>query len=244
MELSKVGTDFVKDQYDLEALEAYCIETVIQILYDDYVPGPPDPPAESYVEPQSFSDDKNQTFSYSRSLAIQYARDYYDNYNSSYPAFTSDCQNFVSQIVKRGGFGMSGDGDGCRSENTYSEWYMIPNPDPTIFCLGDGRYFEWSTGWTVVDHFKWYFTYNNSYAQNLGWTSSYSTAAIMLAPGDVIQLQILGSDGTWIGSHSVFVTKEDSTGLYVTSHTDDYLDKKLSDIPLSSSKRLLLIRFP
>jgi hypothetical protein len=33
MELSKVGTDFVKDQYDLEALEAYCIETVIQILY-------------------------------------------------------------------------------------------------------------------------------------------------------------------------------------------------------------------
>lgn len=244
MELSKVGTDFVKDQYDLEALEAYCIETVIQILYDDYVPGPPDPPAESYVEPQSFSDDKNQTFSYSRSLAIQYARDYYDNYNSSYPAFTSDCQNFVSQIVKRGGFGMSGDGDGCRSENTYSEWYMIPNPDPTIFCLGDGRYFEWSTGWTVVDHFKWYFTYNNSYAQNLGWTSSYSTAAIMLAPGDVIQLQILGSDGTWIGSHSVFVTKQDSTGLYVTSHTDDYLDKKLSDIPLSSSKRLLLIRFP
>src|SRR5690606_41062963 len=89
---------------------------------------------------------------------------------------SSDLQNFVSQIVKRGGFGMSGDGDGCRSENTYSEWYMIPNPDPTIFCLGDGRYFEWSTGWTVVDHFKWYFTYNNSYAQNLGWTSSYSTA--------------------------------------------------------------------
>ena len=216
MELSKVGTDFVKDQYDLEALEAYCIETVIQILYYDYVPGPPDPPAESYVEPRSFSDDKNQTFNYSRSLAIQYARDYYDNYNSSYPAFTSDCQNFVSQIVKRGGFGMSGDGDGCRSENTYSEWYMIPNPDPTIFCLGDGRYFEWSTGWTVVDHFKCYFTYNNSYAQNLGWTSSYSTAASMLAPGDVIKLQILGSDGTWIGSHSVFVTKQDCTGLYVT----------------------------
>lgn len=102
---------------------------------------------------------------------------------------------------------MSGDGDGCRSENTYSEWYMIPNPDPTIFCLGDGRYFEWSTGWTVVDHFKWYFTYNNSYAQNLGWTSSYSTAAIMLAPGDVIQLQILGSDGTWIGSHSVLLPR-------------------------------------
>ena len=168
MELSKVGTDFVKDQYDLEALEAYCIETVIQILYYDYVPGPPEPPAELYVEPQSFSDDKNQTFSYSRSLAIEYAKDYYDIYNSSYPAFTSDCQNFVSQIVKRGGFGMSGDGDGCRSENTYSEWYMIPNPDPTIFCMGEGRYFEWSTGWTVVDHFKWYFTYNNSYAQNLG----------------------------------------------------------------------------
>jgi hypothetical protein len=99
---------------------------------------------------------------------------------------------FCQSNSKRGGFGMSGDGDGCRSENTYSEWYMIPNPDPTIFCLGDGRYFEWSTGWTVVDHFKWYFTYNNSYAQNLGWTSSYSTAASMLAPGDVIQLQILG----------------------------------------------------
>ena len=133
IELSTVGTDFVKNQYDLEALEAYCIETVIQILYDDYVPGPPDPPAESFVEPQSYSIDENQTFSYSRSLAVQYARDYYLNYNSSYPAFTSDCQNFVSQIVERGGFGMSGDGDGCRSENTYSEWYMIPNPDQQYF---------------------------------------------------------------------------------------------------------------
>jgi len=60
----------------------------------------------------------------------------------------------------------------------------------------------------------------------------------------VIQLQAQGSDSTWLGFHSVFVTKEDSTGLYVTSHSDDYLDKKLSDISLSSSKRLLLIRFP
>ena len=43
------------------------------------------------------------SYSYNRYAAIGYASRYANNYNTNYPSYSSDCQNFVSQCVHAGG---------------------------------------------------------------------------------------------------------------------------------------------
>ena len=130
--------------------------------------------------------------SYNRQNAINYAYTWYNGQNPIYPDFGSaDCTNFISQAMRAGGFSFKGSGDGCRSEDTETEWYVYKNSSPSWTCLGSNRNWEWSTSWSVVYPFKRYFTYHNNYATSLGWTTSPSTAAYYLSPDDIVQLQKL-----------------------------------------------------
>jgi hypothetical protein len=146
--------------------------------------------------------------------------------------------------MKAGGFSFKGSGDGCRSEETETEWYVFKKPSPPIWCVGSNRTWEWSTAWSVVYQFKRYFTCHNSFASSLGWTISPKTAAFLLSPGDIVQLQRY-ENGSWVSNHNMLVTKEDtSVGLYLTYHSTDTKNKPLKDIPAGSTQRYVLIRFP
>ena len=182
--------------------------------------------------------------SYSRTNVINYAYEWWNNRNPSYPDFGSNCSNFISQAMKAGGFSFEGSGDNCKHENTETEWYVYENPSPPFWCTGSFRDWEWSTSWSVVYPFKRYFTYRNNYATELGWTISHFTAAYYLSPGDIVQLQ-QKSGSNWVSYHNMLVTKETSSvGLYLTYNSKDTKDKPLRDIPAGSTQRYILIRFP
>jgi len=135
------------------------------------------------VPNQSLSQETDIMFSPSegRAQAISYAYQWSASglaiRNPAYPDFIpDDCTNFISQAMIAGRFLERGSGDGCKYEDTSTEWYVEPNPSPSIFCLGDNRDWEWSTSWSVVDIFRYYFAYENHYAFSHGWTTSSSTA--------------------------------------------------------------------
>lgn len=169
--------------------------------------------------------------------------------NPAYPDFgVDDCTNFVSQAMKAGGFAEIGSGDGCKHEDTSTEWYVDANPSPPLWCIGDFRNWEWSTSWSVPWPFKDYFAYQNDYAISHGWTTSASVAKYYLSPGDVVQLQY-NDNGNWISFHTMIVTGEDTTDLYVTYHSNaggfDEVTKPLSSINLGSNRFVLVeIKFP
>lgn len=179
------------------------------------------------------------------SYAYQWSESGGTKRNPIYPDFGSDdCTNFISQTMLAGGFLEKGSGDGCKHEETNIEWYVEPNPTPSIFCLGDFRYWEWSTSWSVPDPLRMYFAYENNYAISHGWTTSASTAKYFLSPGDVIQLQY-DDNGIWTGYHTMIITDEDTNDLYVTYHSNagglDEVDKPLSSITLLDGRRFVLV---
>ncbi len=187
----------------------------------------------------------------SRAKAIDYAYTWTSqgstHHNPDFPDFGfNDCTNFVSQALKAGRFSEKGDGDGCRYEDTDTEWYVNRNPSTPIWCLGDFREWEWSTSWSATDQFRSYFADQNKYAEVPGWTNSVSTAKYHLSPGDVIQLQSNDGSGNWVTYHTMLVTDENESEIYVTYHSNaqglDEVDKPLSTIPTGDSQRYLLIK--
>jgi len=255
-ELTRDDSEFVENQEELDSVFDYAWKhSGYKELYDGYEKAsaeeaktPPSAPEEQKASPMSSA--------HSRSNAIAYAYEWSEagtntQHNPDYPDFgLDDCTNFVSQAMKAGGFVESGSGDGCKYEDTSTEWYIDPNPSPPILCLGDFRDWEWSTGWTVPWPFRDYFVYQNDYAIAPGWTTSASTAKYYLSPGDVVQLQYEEDTDVWTSYHTMIVTDEDNEELYVTYHSNadgnDEVDKPLSSIDLGTNKRFMLveIKFP
>lgn len=247
LELTGEDSEYVNSQKELDLVIEYATEQMSPLFE-----GLPKEPELPEVLPKLDSSDNSgkaggkllRTFlAYDRADAIDYAYDWWDSQNSSYPDFGGqDCTNFVSQAMVAGGFSMAGSGDGCRDESTSTEWYVESN-SPPLWCWGSNRNWEWSTSWSVVWPFRDYFTIQNSYATTLGWTTSASTAKSYLSPGDIVQLQYL--DGSnWVSYHNMLVTDEDSSDLLLTYHSTDTEDKPLSDISAGPTQRYLLIRFP
>jgi hypothetical protein len=151
--------------------------------------------------------------------------------------------------MRAGGFLLKGSGDGCKYEDTSTEWYVFPNPSPPLWCLGDNRDWEWSYSWSLPWEFRDYFAYQNDYATVPGWTTSVSTAKYHLDPGDIVQLEYDSGGGNWETYHTMIVTDEDANDLYVTYHTNneglDEVDKPLSSIDLGPDRFMLVkIKFP
>ena len=191
----------------------------------------------------------SSSLSHNRESAIEYAYTWTlqggASRNPEYPDFgDEDCTNFISQAMNAGGFSKSGSGNGCQDEDTSTEWYSYPNPSPSIFCIGNYRNWEWSTSWSVPLQFRNYFFLQTHRASEIGWTLDPALAKYYLSPGDVIQLQAKNSSNEWITYHTMIVTSEDGSDLYVTYHSNadgtDEVDKPLSLIPTGSSQRYLL----
>lgn len=254
-ELTGDNSEFIENQAELDSVFDYAWE---HSGYKDLYSGYEETNAAEATPPSRFEQQASvlQLPSSGRSLAIAYAYKWSeagtnDQHNPDYPDFgLDDCTNFVSQAMKAGGFVKVGSGDGCKHEDTSTEWYIYRNPSPPITCLGDFRDWEWSTSWSVPWPFRDYFAFQNDYAIAHGWTTSASTAKYYLSPGDVVQLQYEEDVDVWTSYHTMIVTDEDNEELYVTYHSNasgnDEVDKLLSSIDLGTNKRFILveIKFP
>jgi len=241
-DLTTIGSKYVGTQEDLDRILSYATDQMSP-LFKDYPVEADSPEAIPASDDAVGQDHGDGVLAYSRTNAINYAYAWWNGQNSSYPDFGSnDCTNFMSQSMKAGGLSFRGSGDGCRDETTQTEWY-VNRKSPPIWCQGSNRDWEWSTAWSVVYDFKRYFTFHNSYASELGWTTSHTTAKSLLSPGDIVQLQQL-QGSSWVSYHNMLVTKETSTDLLLTYHSTDTIDKRLRDIPAGSTQRYILIRFP
>ncbi len=255
-EITGDNSGFIKNQEELDSVFDYAWE---HSGYKDLYSGYEESSVEEATPPPSRFEQQVtvlQSPSSGRSMAIAYAYEWSeagtnDHHNPYYPDFgLDDCTSFVSQAMKAGGFVESGSGDGCKHEDTSTEWYIDPNPSPPITCLGDFRDWEWSTGWSVPWPFRDYFAFQNDYAIAHGWTTSTVTAKYYLSPGDVVQLQFEEETDVWTSYHTMIVTDEDNEELYVTYHSNasgnDEVDKPLSSIDLGTNRRFMLveIHFP
>lgn len=137
----------------------------------------------------------------------EYARKYYDDYNSGYPRFSSDCTNFVSQILQYSGrrfvnaymFGGRGLYDNKKA------WFVRRDPN--------GITFTHSKSWSVVsDQFAHLNLTQSTYS-----STSKTNIINKARAGDVVQFKKKGADrykhGMWV------YAKEDGT-LKLSGHTN------------------------
>jgi hypothetical protein len=88
-------------------------------------------------------------FAYNGAAAAQYADQYATSPNSgSYPVFSDDCTNFVSQAVHAGGYSFVG---GSSSTSDYRWWLH------TDFWTWYG--YSWSNSWSVANDYNNFLTW-------------------------------------------------------------------------------------
>lgn len=143
---------------------------------------------------------------YNRTKAVSYAHKWWNKRNPSYYDFDDlggDCTNFVSQVLHAGGIQM---------DDRFNGWFY--------YSLSVR-----SSSWTGVDELYDYIINNDS--TNGPRAKIVSLEEVSL--GDIIQLKLSNNDY----QHSVVVTKIDyprsASTTYVTCHTFDARDKRLSD---------------
>ncbi|MFB5664358.1 amidase domain-containing protein [Alteribacillus sp. HJP-4] len=123
-------------------------------------------------------------YSYDRRSAVQYAENWWNNYNPSYHQFKDNCTNFISQCMRAGGAPMRG-----MPAREKGWWY-------------NGK--DWSYSWSVAHSFRWFLSSSKS-----GLAGTERMEAKDLEIGDVICYDFDG-DGRW--QHSTIVTSFDANG--------------------------------
>ncbi|WP_425449087.1 amidase domain-containing protein [Dethiothermospora halolimnae] len=154
--------------------------------------------------------------------AIQYARRYYENYNTKYPEFNNDCTNFVSQCLHAGN---------------------IPMSRPSWYCFNEDDY---STSWIRTVELYDYLTDDKGFSSRS--YDGYNVTEINddTRPGDVIQFYNALKSRY---AHTVIASKIDSEdGVLYCGHTSNRKDKPLIDAFDSTwyytQLRLIEIEYP
>jgi len=141
------------------------------------------------------AEDGNYRGVYNRTLAYRYAEQWWNVYNPAYADMGVDCTNFVSQVMRAGGFPMLG---GTRKESGW--WYR------------SGRMPTWSFSWAVAQ----------SLATLLQRTGNPFRAQLAERPEELTIGDVIAYD--WTGSgrygHNTVVVGADERGLpLVNAHT-------------------------
>ena len=144
--------------------------------------------------PLSESEDNSErvTFIYDRLKAVQYAENWWDDYNPAYEKFEVDCTNYISQCLHTGGAPMRG-----HPNRSKGWWYQNKN---------------WSYSWSVANALKIHLG-----SSTVGLRAREVTDARELKLGDVICYDFQG-DGRF--DHNTIVTGKDAAGEpLVNAHT-------------------------
>ena len=140
---------------------------------------------------------------YNRQKAVEYARKYALDYNLNYFRFNGiggDCTNFISQCLLAGG--------GKMNYDKYYGWFYVNQNNR-------------SPSWTSVKYLN-RFLFSESYP---GFKAEIKPVE-QLQVGDIIQIwQKPNMDF----NHTVIISKITPTDIYVCSHSNDALDKPLSE---------------
>lgn len=131
---------------------------------------------------------------YNRELAVQYAEEWWNRYNTNFPVFAVDCTNYVSQCLFAGGAKMHG----------------APMRERGWWYTGD----NWSFSWSVAHSLYWYLKGSPS-----GLRAEEMQDAKELYPGDIICYDFKGNNH-W--NHTTIVVHKNSDGSpLVNAHTDN-----------------------
>lgn len=127
---------------------------------------------------------------YNRLKAVQYAERWWNSFNPTYPQFTDDCTNFISQCLYAGGIPMWG------KPNRTKGWWI------------EGKS-NWSFSWTVAHAFM-------LMLKAASWTKEVKNPSQLMI-GDIICYDFEG-DGRF--NHNTIVTGKDEYGYpLVNAHT-------------------------
>ena len=152
--------------------------------------------------------------SFNPSSTVNYARQYWDNYNSAYRTYNDrggDCTNFVSQALNWGGWQHKG---GWYTNSNYW-WY-----DPVFPWVVEWGNKGESRSWINVGNYFYWFARNSGRAFNARYWSDFRI-------GDTLQVDF-NRDGYL--DHNALVTRNDGGGnIYLTYHTNDTLDIPIRD---------------
>jgi hypothetical protein len=149
-------------------------------------------------------------FAYSPTAAVNYALTYWGpyntNYNTAYREYTNDCTNFISQVVKAGGWVYDETGD--RTLN--NTWYY-------------GSFtFTTSYSWAGAHNFNGFFNQSGR-----GFVATYFSDMLT---GDILQADF-GPTPDGNISHSMVVTSKDaSNNIYLTYHTNNTRNRSINDL--------------
>ncbi|GAA4515152.1 hypothetical protein GCM10023096_28420 [Nonomuraea ferruginea] len=159
----------------------------------------------------------NSTLAYDYGAMTRYALQYWSNYNPNYRTYGGeggDCTNFLSQIVKAGGWAETGSWPG-ENRTLPDQWYY-------------GHEGNWTTTytWAAAENWYWFASpFNSGRTEPLDYIWEMGVS-------DVLQIDFDRNDNI---SHSMFVTGRDGSGqnadeLYMTYHSTNTLNKRLSSI--------------
>ena len=171
-------------------------------------------------------------FAYNGTQAASYADQFALTYNGSFPRFSDDCTNFVSQAVNAGGYSMH---PTPNDQSTSNDAYW--------FVLYPGYLQAWSYSWSAVQDY-WYWligqnpggTQEGSFSYNNGHNKAPAFTPNSVVTGDVlfydwgtgmglshVSMQVgYGTDqygyyGNWVDAHTnghkhIFWTLKDAPG--------------------------------
>lgn len=143
---------------------------------------------------------------YNRTDAANYAVKYAISPNKNYVPWPNNCTNFTSQCLKTGGWKEIGS---FSNRTSTSAWYYT----------GTTLYSCYS--WSGAHNFFQFMLANRS----RGYGYSMASATNNLQVGDIIQIDF-NKDG--LIDHTMIITKKDKTDTYMSYHTTNTLNKKLS----------------
>lgn len=157
-----------------------------------------------------------EAYTYNRQATIDYVKTNYDSWVPGswyYMTRGVDCTNFLSQaLFMKGGWPQRASYPWTANYQWY--FYGVSN---------DGH----SKSWTLVKEFGTFIVASGrgieiSFARSDVWTRPTKFAA-----GDIMQADWTG-DGIW--DHSMMITKIDGSDVYITQHSDNLKDKRVSEI--------------
>jgi hypothetical protein len=148
------------------------------------------------------------------SKMVDYAKKYWNKYNPNFKDYSSqgghgDCANFVSQILRNGGWKFV---NPYRDEASVENWWYKQKPGTS----NDSNSQTWSVSESLRHAFDYGALDRGSKLRSGQWRSSIRNAHV----GDVIFVDLY-ENGELDSNHTLFVTAVRDRNVYVTYHTTD-----------------------